>query len=73
VLEDRASVSRGLRATFTSHIRAAYLELREHRTGDEFSSAEFDLLCLGEALPQRELDAAWPARSCRSEDSPASR
>ena len=24
--------------------------------GDAFSSAEFDLLCLGEALPQRELD-----------------
>jgi AraC-like DNA-binding protein len=42
---------------FTSRIRAAYLELREHHAGDEFSSAEFDTLCLGEALPRRELDA----------------
>ena len=41
---------------FTSRIRAAYLELREHHAGDEFSSAEFDTLCLGEALPRRALD-----------------
>ena len=37
-------------------IRAAYCKLREHHSGDDFSSAEFDLLCLGEALPQRVLD-----------------
>jgi len=42
---------------FTRRIRAAYLELREHHAGREFSSAEFDILCLGEALPPRELDA----------------
>ena len=41
---------------FTGRIRAAYLELREHHAGNEFSSAEFDTLCLGEALPRRELD-----------------
>src|SRR5829696_8452042 len=38
---------------FTGRIRAAYLELREHHAGDAFSSAEFDLLCLGEAPPRR--------------------
>lgn len=42
---------------FTSRIRAAHRELREHHAGDEFSSAEFDTLCLGEALPRRELDS----------------
>ena len=47
---------------FTSRIRAAYRELREHHAGDEFSSAEFDTLCLGEALPQRELDRPRGAR-----------
>ena len=41
---------------FTSRIRAAYRALREHHAGDEFTSAEFDTLCLGEALPRRELD-----------------
>lgn len=58
VLEDlaqRLAAPEG--AAFTSRIRAAYLELREHRTGAEFSNAEFDLLCLGEVLSQRELDA----------------
>jgi len=43
-------------AAFTNRIRAAYLELREHQAGNDFSSAEFDRLCLGEALPQRALD-----------------
>jgi AraC-like DNA-binding protein len=43
-------------AAFANRIRAAYLELREHHGGDDFSSAEFDLLCLGETLPQRALD-----------------
>jgi AraC-like DNA-binding protein len=41
---------------FIRRIRAAYCKLREHHSGDDFSSAEFDLLCLGEALPQRVLD-----------------
>ncbi|WP_213291020.1 helix-turn-helix domain-containing protein [Bradyrhizobium sp. sGM-13] len=43
-------------AAFAGRIRAAYRELREHHAGCEFSSAEFDRLCLGEVLPQRELD-----------------
>ena len=57
VLEDlarRLSGSEG--AAFTSRIRAAYLELRERHAGDDFSSTEFDLLCLGEVLPARQLD-----------------
>ena len=41
---------------FAERIRAAYLALRERYVGDDFSSAEFDALCLGEALPQRALD-----------------
>ena len=41
---------------FAERIRAAYRELREHHAGNDFSSAEFDSLCLGEVLPQRELD-----------------
>jgi AraC-like DNA-binding protein len=41
---------------FTSRIRAAYLWFRDHQAGNDFSSAEFDLLCLGEVLPQRVLD-----------------
>jgi len=39
---------------FANRIRAAYVALRE-RQGD-ISNSEFDTLCLGEALPQRELD-----------------
>jgi AraC-like DNA-binding protein len=41
---------------FANRIRAAYLELREHRAGEGLSSAEFDTLCLGKALPRRALD-----------------
>jgi len=41
---------------FADRIRAAYLALRERHVGEDFSSAEFDVLCLGEALPQRALD-----------------
>ena len=41
---------------FTSRIRSAYLWFRDHQAGNDFSSAEFDLLCLGEVLPQRVLD-----------------
>ena len=50
----RLSGSEG--AAFADRIRAAYRELREHHAADDFSSAEFDSLCLGEILPQRELD-----------------
>jgi AraC-like DNA-binding protein len=57
VLEDLARRLSGPEgAAFTSRIRAAYRELRDRHSGDDFSSAEFDLLCLGEALPQRQLD-----------------
>ncbi|MEH2559918.1 AraC-like DNA-binding protein [Bradyrhizobium algeriense] len=57
VLEDLARRLAGPEgAAFTSRIRAAYRELREHHAGNEYSSAEFDCLCLGEALPQRILD-----------------
>src|SRR2546429_6084511 len=56
-LEDLARRLSGPEGTaFVSRIRDAYRELREHHAND-FSSAEFDLLCLGEALPHRELDA----------------
>jgi AraC-like DNA-binding protein len=43
-------------AEFANRIRTAYRELREHHAGNDFSSAEFDSLCLGEILPPRELD-----------------
>jgi AraC-like DNA-binding protein len=57
VLEDLAGRLAGPEGeAFTRLIRAAYLELREHHTGEEFSSAEFDTLCLGEVLPRRALD-----------------
>ncbi|MEH2538360.1 MULTISPECIES: AraC family transcriptional regulator [unclassified Bradyrhizobium] len=58
VLDDLATRLAGPEgAAFASRIRAAYRELREHHAGCEFSSAEFDRLCLGEVLPQRELDS----------------
>ena len=57
VLEDLARRLSGPEGgAFTSRIRAAYHALRERHAGDDFSSAEFDLLCLGEALPSRKLD-----------------
>jgi len=57
VLEDLAGRLSGPEgAAFAERIRAAYLALRERHGGDDLSSAEFDLLCLGEALPQRVLD-----------------
>ena len=46
---------------FASRIRAAYAALRERKDndmgGNDISNAEFDQLCLGEALPKRELDS----------------
>jgi AraC-like DNA-binding protein len=57
VLEDLAGRLSGPEGkTFADRIRAAYLALRERPAGDDFSSSEFDFLCLGEALPQRVLD-----------------
>lgn len=57
VLEDLAGRLAGPEGkAFAERIRAAYLALRERHAGDDFSSAEFDFLCLGEALPQRVLD-----------------
>jgi len=57
VLEDLARRLSGPEGkAFAERIRAAYLALRERHAGDDFSSAEFDYLCLGEALPQRALD-----------------
>jgi AraC-like DNA-binding protein len=41
---------------FANRIRAAYVELRQREGGGDISSAEFDVMCFGEALPQRPLD-----------------
>ncbi|SDI61017.1 MULTISPECIES: helix-turn-helix domain-containing protein [Bradyrhizobium] len=41
---------------FANRIRAAYVALRERQGNDDISNAEFDSLCLGEALPRRALD-----------------
>ena len=57
VLEDLAARLSGPEGkAFADRIRAAYLALREHYAGEDFSSAEFDFLCFGEDLPQRVLD-----------------
>jgi AraC-like DNA-binding protein len=44
------------RALFARRIRQAYAQLRHRRCRDDISRAEFDLMCFGEALPQRSLD-----------------
>jgi AraC-like DNA-binding protein len=41
---------------FAARIRDAYRELRHRQGGDDISSAEFDFMCFGEALPPRALD-----------------
>jgi AraC-like DNA-binding protein len=41
---------------FAQRIRASYGELRQRRRGDDITSAEFDAMCFGEALPPRALD-----------------
>jgi AraC-like DNA-binding protein len=41
---------------FVNRIRATYAELRQREGGGDISSAEFDVMCFGEALPQRQLD-----------------
>jgi AraC-like DNA-binding protein len=57
VLEDLAARLSGPEGkTFAERMRAAYRALRERQAGEDFSSAEFDSLCLGEVLPQRVLD-----------------
>jgi AraC-like DNA-binding protein len=42
---------------FAQHIRAAYGDLRQRQRSDDITSAEFDTMCFGEALPPRSLDA----------------
>ncbi len=44
------------RAVFASRIRDAYRALRERPCRDDITSAEFDCMCFGEALPRRALD-----------------
>jgi len=41
---------------FISKIRSAYEMLRNRRSGEDISSAIFDTMCFGEALPRRQLD-----------------
>ena len=41
---------------FAQRIRAAYGELQRQQRSDDINSAEFDIMCFGEALPQRSLD-----------------
>jgi AraC-like DNA-binding protein len=44
------------RGFFADRIRGAYAGLRQRQYRDDLSNAEFDIMCLGEALPQRPLD-----------------
>jgi AraC-like DNA-binding protein len=41
---------------FISKIRSAYEMLRNRRSGEDITSAMFDTMCFGEALPRRALD-----------------
>jgi len=41
---------------FISRIRAAYEMLRNRQNGEDITSARFDAMCFGEALPRRVLD-----------------
>jgi AraC-like DNA-binding protein len=41
---------------FARRIRAAYAELRRRQRSDDITSAEFDTMCFGEALPPRIID-----------------
>ena len=43
-------------AAFISRIRAAYDMLRNRQSGEDITSARFDTMCFGEALPRRALD-----------------
>jgi AraC-like DNA-binding protein len=42
--------------TFISRVRAAYEMLRARQQGEDITSARFDAMCFGEALPRRVLD-----------------
>lgn len=42
--------------SFVQRIRAAYGGLRQRQRSDHITSAEFDTMCFGEALPPRSLD-----------------
>jgi AraC-like DNA-binding protein len=42
---------------FAQRIRAAYGELRQRQHSDDITSAEFDTMCFGDALPRRLLDS----------------
>jgi len=44
------------RHSFVDRIRAAYRRLLHQSCGDDIGSADFDILCFGEALPHRALD-----------------
>ncbi|MFL6837863.1 MAG: helix-turn-helix domain-containing protein [Bradyrhizobium sp.] len=44
------------RHSVADRIRGAYAALRHRQCGDDLSNAEFDIMCFGEALPQRPLD-----------------
>jgi AraC-like DNA-binding protein len=41
---------------FADRIRAAYAALQQRQYSDDLTNAEFDVMCFGEALPQRPLD-----------------
>jgi AraC-like DNA-binding protein len=41
---------------FADRIRAAHERLRQRRRRDGITRAEFDIMCFGEALPERSLD-----------------
>src|SRR3954471_814132 len=43
-------------SAFISKIRSAYEILRNRRSGEDITSAMFDTMCFGEALPRRQLD-----------------
>jgi AraC-like DNA-binding protein len=42
--------------SFADRIRAAYAALGRRQYSDDLSNAEFDIMCFGQALPQRVLD-----------------
>ena len=44
------------REFFARRIRTAYEELRSRKCGNDVTSADFDRMCFGEALPRRVLD-----------------
>jgi AraC-like DNA-binding protein len=53
-LAERLSGAEG--QLFVQRVRAAYAELRRQQRSDDITSAQFDVMCFGEALPPRSLD-----------------